>query len=162
PRQVNDPLVVDLGPLYRSWVQSIHHFYRPPKEARKVGEAQKRAAGWRWAQALQWAVSSPQAGLGYLVRQAIRGGWDLRSTALADAIAALRPYRSGREDEPVEQLYQRIRKEVDRQREAADVEDIEEEEGEGTASQKAALEKLLIDGIAVLRESGDQKWRTIK
>jgi superfamily II DNA or RNA helicase len=161
-RQVNDPLVVDLGPLYRSWVQSIHHFYRPPKEALKRGEARRRAAGWRWAQALQWAVSSPQAGLGYLVRQAVRGGWDLRSKALADAVAALRPYRSGRDDEPVEQLYQRIRKEVDRQREAADVEDIEEEEGEGGAFQKAALEKLLTDGIAVLRESGDQKWRTIK
>src|SRR5262249_55909991 len=87
-RQVNDPLVVDLGPLYRSWVQSIHDFYRPPKEARKTGEAQKRAAGWRWAQALQRAVSSPQAGLGDLVRQAIRGGQDLRSTAPAGARAA--------------------------------------------------------------------------
>lgn len=161
-RQVNDPLVVDLGPAYRTWVQSVHDFYRPPKELRRAGDAQKRAAGWRWAQALQWAVSSPQAGLGYLVRQAIRAGLDLQNEALAAAVAALRPYRSGRPDEPVYQLFERMLKEVKRQKEAADLEDIEEEEGEEIGVQKAALERLLTDGIAVLRESGDQKWRTIK
>ena len=51
---------------------------------------------------MQWAASSPQAGLGYLVRQAIRAGWDLSNDTLAAAVAALRPYRSGPADEPLE------------------------------------------------------------
>lgn len=49
----------------------IHDFYKPPRDAYRMGSAKRRAAGWRCAQALQWATSSPHAGLGYLVRQAI-------------------------------------------------------------------------------------------
>ncbi len=161
-RQVNDPFVIDLGPLYRGWVQSVHDYFRPPKELPKAGDAKKRAAGWRWAQALQWAVSSPQAGLGYLVRQAVRAGWGLRNEALAAAVTALRPYRSGPPDEPVHQLYERMLREVNRQKADADLEDIEEEEGEDLEVQRGALEKLLTDGIEVLRECGDQKWRAVK
>src|SRR5208283_4213607 len=28
PRQVNEPIVLDLGPDYRTWLENIHHFYR--------------------------------------------------------------------------------------------------------------------------------------
>ncbi|MEI7686943.1 MAG: helicase-related protein [Planctomycetota bacterium] len=161
-RQVNEPMVIDLGPIYRAWVQAIHDFYRPPKENRKPGEAQKRAAGWRLAQALQWAVSSPQAGLGYLVRQALRAGLDLGSKPLESAIGALRPYRTGKADEPIPTLYERIVKEVTKQKDSADVEDIEDDVAEEKEIQKEALENLLTEGISVIRESGDHKWRAIK
>src|SRR5205823_10323342 len=127
-RQVNEPLMVDLGPLHRRWLQNIHDFYQPPKDAYQATDSKKRAAGWRCAQALQWAASSPQAGLGYLVRQAVRAGWDLKTPALRDATAGLRPYRAGASNEPVETLFARIEKEVARQREDADVEDIEEDD----------------------------------
>lgn len=160
-RQVNDPLIVDLGRPYRAWVTAIHNFYRPPDEGRGTGQAKKRAAGWRCAQALQWAVSSPQAGLGYLVRQAIRAGWDLGSQPLWEALAALRPYRAGTVDEPVEQLYKGILKEVNQQRDDADLEDIEEDE-DGGQVERVQLEKLLSDGISVLKQAADQKWLTIK
>lgn len=162
-RQVNEPLVVDLGPSYRDWIRNIHDFFRPPKGERTQREAQRRAAGWRCAQALQWAASSPQAGLGYLVRQAVRAGWDLRRQTLAEAVAALRPYRSGRADEPIEQLFQRILKEVNRQVEEADVDDIEDAaDADGIQAQAAMLEALLSQGIAVLRQSADQKWQVVK
>ena len=81
PRQVNPPIVLDLGDEYRSWLEHIHHFYKPPAGS-SLGLARQRAAGWRCAQALQWAASCPQAGVGYLVRQAIRSDWTLKSPAL--------------------------------------------------------------------------------
>src|SRR5262249_27755926 len=113
PRQVNEPLVIDLGPEHREWIQNIHDFYRPPHMFR-LGDARRRAAGWRCAQAMQWAASSPLAGLGYLVRQAVRSGWDLSKDSLRSAMAALRPYRLGSANEPLDILFQRIVKEVDR------------------------------------------------
>lgn len=164
PRQVNDPLVVDLGPRYRTWVENIHHFYKPPKESRGTAEAKVRAAGWRCAQALQWAASSPQAGLGYLVRQAVRAKWDLKNATLREAIAALRPYRLGPGDEPVDQLYERIVQEVARQTADANVEDIEED-GDTAAASKAVmqgLERLLAEGVAIVREAPEEKWDLIK
>ena len=59
------------------------------------------------------------------MRQAVRAGWDLRRRTLADALAVLRPYRLGADDEQLEQLFYRITKEVDKQQTDADVEDIE-------------------------------------
>src|SRR5262249_51489767 len=123
-RQVNEPLVLDLGPEYKAWLTHIHEFYKPPLTTDPNRKAKQRAAGWRCAQALQWAASSPQAGLGYLVRQAIRLKIDLRSIILSRAIPALRPYRAGPPDEPLGDLYARIVKEVSRQALAADIEDI--------------------------------------
>lgn len=163
-RQVNDPLIVDLGPAHRQWIQNIHDFYRPPRNAASFGEAKRRAAGWRCAQAMQWAASSPHAGLGYLVRQAIRAGWDLQNSILYDALACLRPYRLGSEDEPVDQLFKRITKEVNRQQQDADVEDIEEmadgDERDWLSTQ--GLENLLLEGRSIVQEAGDEKWQLIQ
>lgn len=75
---------------------------------------------------MQWAASSPLAGLGYLVRQAVRSGWDLSNDSLRSALATLRPYRLGPADEPLDNLFQGIVKEVDRQQRDADIEDIED------------------------------------
>lgn len=163
-RQVNEPLIVDLGPAHRRWIQNIHDFYKPPRDAYKFGDAKRRAAGWRCAQAMQWAASSPHAGLGYLARQAIRGGWDLSYSALREALASLRPYRLGAEDEPVERLFERITKEVGRQQRDADVEDIEEsiEGGEGDWLSERGLENLLIEGTSLVHQAGDEKWQIIE
>jgi superfamily II DNA or RNA helicase len=163
PRRVNEPLVVDLGPRYRAWIEHIHAFYRPPKETGAAAQARQRAAGWRCAQALQWAASSPLAGLGYLVRQAVRAGWDLDNQSLRRAISALRPYRLGPPDQPVERLFESIVREVCRQQQDQDVEDIEDDEGgAGARVPTEGLEDLLAEGLEVLRDAGDEKWNFVK
>lgn len=163
PRQVNEPLVIDLGPEHREWIQHIHDFYRPPNDAYRLGDARRRAAGWRCAQAMQWAASSPLAGLGYLVRQAVRSGWDLSNESLKSALATLRPYRLGPTDEPLDNLFQRIVKEVDRQQRDADIEDIEDfvegQDRDWLSSQ--GLEELLLEGVDLVRNAGDEKWEII-
>lgn len=164
-RQVATPLVVDLGPDYRDWIERIHDFFAPPKAGATLSEPRRRSANWRCAQALQWAASSPQAGLGYLVRQAVRaGGTPQNLPVLADALAVLRPYRLGPIDEPIETLFERICKEIDRQRRDADVEDIEEVDEGLLASEPDAptLVTLLQDGIRLLRTSPDEKWDVLK
>jgi len=161
-RQVNDPLMIDLGPGYREWVRHIHEFFRPPPGDPGRGDARRRAAGWRCAQALQWATSSPHAGLGYLVRQAIRAGSDLRDKTLAEAVAALRPYRRGPDDEPVDKLFGRMTREVALQREQDDIDDIEDEDREEDLAFDRDLAGLLAEGIHLVRTAADEKWSTIR
>ncbi|HXI90001.1 MAG TPA: helicase-related protein, partial [Blastocatellia bacterium] len=163
-RQVNEPLIVDLGPAHRQWIQNIHDFYRPPRGTGQLGDAKRRAAGWRCAQAMQWAASSPHAGLGYLVRQAIRADWELGNSTLRTALAVLRPYRFGPEDESIDSLFERITKEVTRQQRDADVEDIEEFVDGETPDQLSTygLEQLLVEGISIVQQAGDEKWQFIQ
>lgn len=162
-RRVAEPIVVDLGPDYRDWIERIHDFFAPPKAGAAMSEPRRRSANWRCAQALQWAASSPQAGLGYLVRQAVRAGWTpSKRPVLADALAALRPYRMGPPDEPADALFGRILKEIDRQRQDADVEDIEEVDDEPSAPDAPTLDALLCDGIRLMRSSADEKWDVLK
>jgi superfamily II DNA or RNA helicase len=163
-RQVNDPLMVDLGPAHQQWIENIHDFYKPPRDNYLVGDAKRRAAGWRCAQAMQWAASSPQAGLGYLVRQAMRANWNLSKPILYEALAALRPYRLGLEDEPVEELFERIKREVKRQQQDADIEDMEEFADDGSRDwlSEPGLEDLLKEGIDLVRQAGDEKWEIIR
>ena len=61
---------------------------------------------------MQWAASSPQAGLGYLVRQAIRAGWALQTRNLSAALSGLRPYRNGAIGKPIDALLNRIRRDI--------------------------------------------------
>jgi superfamily II DNA or RNA helicase len=163
-RQVNEPLIVDLGPRHRKWIQNIHDFYRPPHNAFQMAEARRRAAGWRCAQAMQWAASSPNAGLGYLVRQAVRAGWDLGKRVLVDALSVLRPYRLGAANEPIELLYARIVREVVKQQDDADLEDIEDfVPGQDRDWLSAVgLEGLIREGVALVRDAGDEKWEIIE
>ncbi len=156
-RQVNPPIVVDLDPDHRAWLAAIHLYFRPP--AVPGSEALRRAAGWKCAQALQWAASSPNAGLGYLVRQALRAGWELNHAPLSDAIAALRPYRSGSPDEPIESVYQRLVAEIRRQAVDADVDDIEENMG-GLDDEvdQVALAELIRQGIDLVCSPRQLKW----
>lgn len=159
-RKQNTPIVVDLGNDHQVWLSDIHSFFEP-KRAEKAGtSAQRRAAGWRAGQALQWATSSVQAGLGYLVRQAIRAKCKPSSLSqLEQALEAIRPYRLGASDEPIEQLFARIAKEVLQQVEDADVEDIEDIEDDGKwRPDLERLSALLSEGVRLLRKAGDKKW----
>ena len=164
-RVVNEPLVVDLGSEYKKWIAHIHAFFRPAAdEGDENKTSRRRAAGWRCAQALQWAASSPQAGLGYLVRQAMRAGWTLANAPLAQCLEALRPYRSGPSDESAQRLFQRIFKEIGQQQTESNVEDIEDDLGRED-SQIAGIDldltELLNEGLRIVTRSAHDKWNLI-
>ena len=160
-RQVNEPVVVDLGPRHRAWINNIHDFFKPPRDVGSAGgQARQRAAGWRCMQALQWAASSPHAGLGYLVRQALRARWSLEDEALRDALSQLRPYRLGPPDEPLPALFARVEKEIARQRDEGDIEDLEESSDEDLEITEG-LRALLVEGTHLVRTAGDEKWEVV-
>lgn len=163
-RQVNEPVVLELGAQYRAWIEAIHEFYRPSDPMRLMSDARRRAAGWRCAQALQWAASSPHAGLGYLARQAIRAGWTIQNALLAEVLAALRPYRLGRTDEPIAELFARMRNEILRQQRDDDVEDLEDDDSNAAGAEqfeRKALEALLSSGLELVLKSPDIKWEAL-
>ena len=93
-RRVNPPTYVQLGPEYHAWLTDIAGVFK---------DADAGPAAWRKAQALQWAASSPKAGLAYLARLALRSGFTFdRDPVLLEAARALRPYRHLGPDAPVE------------------------------------------------------------
>lgn len=158
-RQVNPPIIVELAPEHRAWLAAIHRFFKPTSFTGTL--AVQRAAGWKCAQALQWAASSPNAGLGYLVRQALRAGWTLEQAPLSDAILALRPYRSGPPDEPVDSVYRRLLAEIRRQADDDDVEDIEAGEQLSEDVDHSALAALMRQGIQLVRAPRQLKWERL-
>ncbi len=159
-RQVNPPIIVNLDPDHKAWLTAIHSFFKPAEG--HVDQALQRAAGWKCAQALQWATSSPNAGLGYLVRQALRAGWTLAEEPLEEAIAALRPYRSGSPKEPVEAVYRRLLVEIRRQNDEEDVEDIEETIHDNNNNvHHAALASLIAQGIKLVLAPRQLKWEVL-
>jgi superfamily II DNA or RNA helicase len=158
-RQVNNPIICEVGDAHREWLRRIHRFFTPTPG--DMSEVKRRAAGWRCAQALQWATSSPNAGLGYLVRQAIRDGWELDGD-LSRALAAMRPYRMGPTDEPLPALYQRIKKEVQRQMDSGDVEDIEDDVAEGLSEwERTHLSDLIRAGVDLVTDEYQPKWESL-
>ncbi|MDX2109415.1 MAG: helicase-related protein [Verrucomicrobiota bacterium] len=158
-RQVNNPIICEVGDAYRAWLSRIHSFFTPNEC--DISEVKRRAAGWRCAQALQWATSSPNAGLGYLIRQAIRNGWEL-DDELSRALAAMRPYRMGARDEPLPMLYQRIRKEVQRQIDTGDLEDIEEDIAQGLSErERTSLANLIRAGVDLVTDERQPKWESL-
>jgi superfamily II DNA or RNA helicase len=163
-RQVNQPRIIPITTEYAEWLDKIHEFYVPDSDELHGGasrNARRRAAGWRCAQALQWAASSVQAGLGYLVRQALRLDWSLDRPELEKAIISIRPYRLGTIDEPVTQLFDRIKKEVG-QSQTAEIDDIEELEDEDRwAADPKQLSNLLRAGVDLLEQVADTKWQFI-
>jgi len=100
-RDVRPPTMVEVGPEYQQWLRDIHAFFSQ--------SISTRMGLWRRAQALQWAASSPQAGLAYLVRMAIRLGMRIDQVSeLHMAVQALRPYRGGAAQESPEALARRM------------------------------------------------------
>lgn len=158
-RQIRPPTVVQLGTDYNRWYNSVGDLY----DASILPGARGRAGGWAKGQALQWAASSVQAGLGFLVRLAIRRlDWDLTKPALSSAIAALRPYRGGATNEPLESLYIRLRKQIGHLKEDAPLADEEDPTGDDWIPDSNALEELLNNGIQLLRSpAANEKWKAV-
>lgn len=158
-RQVNSPRIVSLGPDYREWYEEIGRLY----DTSRSSQATQRASAWAKGQALQWAASSVQAGLGFLVRMAIRRlGWGLENPVFRGALAALRPYRFGPPDEDLATLLVRIQKEVTRQQSDADIEDLEDDVEDRWSPNGNVLEALLSDGVKLLQAGvGTQKWELL-
>lgn len=163
-RHVNSPKIIPLTERYEEWLEEIYRFYVPDAAPATDGStsAMRRAAGWRCAQALQWAASSVQAGLGYLVRQAMRLGWGLEHEVLKSAIAAIRPYRLGPANEPLDWLFRRLSKEVARQSQSQDIDDIEDtEDDDRWIADPLRLEGLLANGVKLFAQVADSKWNFI-
>lgn len=161
-RQVNPPIPVDLGPAHHAWLENIHRFFEP-RRFEDAGDARRRAAGWRAGQALQWATSSIEAGLGYLVRQAVRGGLGIDGPGVRSALAALRPYRNGSATEALESLWARIEREVGIQAQTGSIEDVEiDDDPTQWRPDPVALGQLLEEGLALLRTAGDLKWQLLQ
>ncbi len=100
-RRIHEPTEVEVHADYFDWLETIRRVF--------TNQSMSRAAGWRRAQALQWAASSPVAGVAYLARFAVRSGLDPESVPeLKDAILALRPFRGGPVDENWQSLYSRF------------------------------------------------------
>jgi superfamily II DNA or RNA helicase len=134
-RSVADPTVVEVPDAYREWLDEVHALF--------TRGADSRAGAWRRAQALQWCASSPEAGLAYLVRVALRSGLDAsRNPAVKSALLALRPWRGGPADEGAIALQSRILG----SRIVGDEEDPEED------VTSAPLLRALENGTALVRE----------
>lgn len=160
-REIRQPVVVGLGPRYEQWYLQIGSLY----DMAGSNGVRSRAAGWAKGQALQWAASSVQAGLGFLVRLSLRRlNWTLGNPPLTRALAALRPYRGGRRDEPLESLYERIVKQVGSHAlnviEAEEDDDAwEEEEWRPDAD---ALAELIEEGVKLISSGAAQaKWEAV-
>lgn len=167
-RDVRSPIVMELSPAHRAWLEKIHQtFELTDVDDKTAGQARRRARTWRCGQALQWATSSIEAGLGFLIRQAIRAGWTPESDPMRAALAAIRPYRDGAPEEPVDALFRRMAMDVDRQGQRRDVEDIEEDDEDVASPQSSELDLELLatvlrDGVQLLHEVGDTKWELIR
>jgi len=158
-RQVNEPIVIELGSDYQLWLKSIFMYFKPEQ----AYDTQGRAGGWRCAQALQWTASSPQAGLGYLIRQALRAGWNLNEGVLKEALELIRPYRNGADDEQIGDLYERMRDEVYEQDQDDTVEDIEEDQSNSKfRHDRTALRALLEQGVHIIKKAPYGKWDILK
>ena len=160
PRDVREPLVIDLGENYKNWYSSVANLYN----SNGLKGVRLRAAGWAKGQALQWAASSVQAGLGFLTRLAMRRlDWDLENEVLKQAISSLRPYRGGSKNEPLETLYQRLCKQIGKGLQSSSLQDDEEEVEEyDWIPDPILLEQLILDGIELIRDKSSMaKWEAV-
>lgn len=159
-REIRKPVVVQLGEQYIAWYQGVGALY----DGTGANGTRLRAAGWAKGQALQWAASSVQAGVGFLVRLGMRRlGWTLANEALRDALSSLRPYRGGARDEPLSALFDRVQRQirshlVDQIGEEDD-EDIDVDEWRPDAE---LLAHLLRQGVSLIRsDASATKWDAV-
>ena len=159
-REIRQPVVVQLGEHYVQWYLAIGALY----DSVGLNGIRSRAAGWAKGQALQWAASSVQAGLGFLVRLSMRRlNWTLEELALATALSALRPYRGGRKDEPLRALFERLKRQIGAnalsQYESDDDDDSEDEQWRPDPD---ALGSLLLEGVKLIESGAAQaKWDAV-
>jgi superfamily II DNA or RNA helicase len=159
-RNVRPPIVVQLGEQYERWYERVALLY----EVTGLNGVRLRAAGWAKGQALQWAASSVQAGLGFLARLGIRRlNWNLENQSLSAALSALRPYRGGPPNEPLPKLFDRIMKQIGNHVLPEEGEEDEEEwEEQPWRPDPDLLADLLREGISLIRSGAAQaKWETL-
>jgi SNF2 family DNA or RNA helicase len=158
-REVRPPRLIEMGEPWRRWYEAIGALYDDVSGT----DARRRAGGWAKGQALQWVASSVPAGMGFLVRLAIRRlGWNLSTPGFREAVASLRPYKSGPPGEPPELLFARLSAEISRQRAERDVSDMEEDEEEAWRPAEGALRRLIEEGLALLGSpAATAKWETL-
>jgi hypothetical protein len=159
-RSVRPPVVVQLGEQYERWYERVALLY----EATGLNGVRLRAAGWAKGQALQWAASSVQAGLGFLARLGIRRlGWSLENESLSAALSVLRPYRGGPPNEPLPILFERMRKQIGNHVLPEEGEEDEEEwEEQPWRPDPRLLAELLQEGINLIRSGAAHvKWETL-
>ncbi len=158
-RDVRKPRVVELGGPWATFYEAISALY-DGASAGSERAARARAGGWAKGQALQWAASSVEAGLGFLTRLAIRRlRWTPEHPDLRDALAALRPYRGGSPTEPVLALYTRLLKQMGLLTELEDTEELHDGDEEQWSPDPIFLAQLLKQGINLKHTRADAaKW----
>jgi superfamily II DNA or RNA helicase len=160
-RDIRQPVVVQLGDHYVQWYLAIGALY----DSVGLNGVRSRAAGWAKGQALQWAASSVQAGLGFLVRLSMRRlNWSLANPELATALTALRPYRGGRKDEPLEALFERLKRQIGASA-LSQSENDDDDDGEVEEQWRPdpdALGELLLGGVKLIKSGAAQaKWDAV-
>lgn len=155
-REVLPPKVVHLSEQWARWYEEVAALY----DGARHSQAGRRAGGWAKGQALQWAASSVSAGLGFLVRLAIRRlRWGIEDSDLVMALGALRPYRGGSATEPLDKLYERLLRQMNILDEAEDSEEVVDGDERGWVPDEALLGQLLRDGVRLKGERADaDKW----
>jgi superfamily II DNA or RNA helicase len=144
-RKVNEPTFVQLGDDYHGWLKTIEAMFL---------DANAGPAAWRKAQALQWAASSPKAGLAYLARLALRSGFGFDSDpVLWEVAVALRPYRGLPADAPVEAVRALLEKQVGRSRSR---EDEDDDLGAESPVDPRRLSDALLGGLHLMRSDAMQ------
>lgn len=158
-REIRQPTLVSLGQAYERWYLGIGALY----DAEGPTGVKARAAGWAKGQALQWAASSVQAGIGFLVRLAMRRlGWSLGHSSLTNAIAALRPYRGGPANEPLEQLFERLSRQIGLRVAEEDALEDEEVDSEEWKPHAVHLANLLDEGVHLIgSDVAHVKWDAV-
>lgn len=159
-RDIRKAVVVELGKRYEDWYSLVAQLY----DIDGLNGVRLRAAGWAKGQALQWAASSVQAGLGFLTRLAIRRlNWTLEHSSLSAALVVLRPYRGGRQDEPLPSLFARLVKQVGSSALQQVVEEDEEAwDDEEWRPDPQLLARLLEEGVElILSGSSQAKWNAV-
>jgi len=159
-RQVNPPIAVSMGDDYEDWYYSIANLY----QVDTFGSKASRAAGWAKGLALQWAASSVEAGLAFLVRLGIRRlNWPCDEPAIQQALPLMRPYRGGSEDQLIHHLYERIKKDIGSTQINPSLDDEESdgilEEEDDWRPDPILLRELIFDAIKLLKnKSSTYKW----
>jgi len=159
-RDIRQPVVVELGENYVEWYSLVGKLY----DIEGLNGVRLRAAGWAKGQALQWAASSVQAGLGFLIRLAIRRlNWTLEHPSLSPALAALRPYRGGSANEPLPTLFARLVKQVGKAalQQVGDEDEEDWDEAEWRPDPEL-LAQLLDEGVQLIESGSSQaKWDAV-
>jgi superfamily II DNA or RNA helicase len=145
-REVHPHRAVSVDASYHEWMTDVNELLTP-------GPGSSRASAWRRAQALQHCASSPEAGLAYLTRLALRAGRRSSDRPVRNALQALRPYRDGTSAETVENLEQRLRH---------GGAELEQDEGDVFSGGEMLLNRVLVRGTELVTDDAfGQKLRSL-